>query len=98
MKSFAGKLVLSALGLAILATPVLARQRHGHVYAHAPQHRYHAPQYGYTYSPQYGYTYTPPPPQLLYAPQSGNTYTPIYVPGFGNIGSSGHTISGGGPN
>jgi hypothetical protein len=86
MKSRGGKLVLYVLGFALLATPAFAK---------SPGHR-HAQTYGYTYSPQYGYSYTPPPPNLVYAPQYGRSYTPIYVPGFGNIGSNGDSISGSG--
>jgi hypothetical protein len=82
MKSRKGKLVLSALAIALLATPAFAKSvRQRHLYAQAPQ-------YGYTYSPQYGYVYTPPPPSVLYAPQHGDAYTPVYIPGFGNIGSN----------
>jgi hypothetical protein len=90
MKTLSGNLALCALITALLATPVFAKStRHRHV-------RTYGYSYGYTYSPQYGYSYTPPPPNLLYAPQYGNAYTPIYVPGFGNIGSNGDSISGSG--
>jgi hypothetical protein len=86
MKSLGGTLVLYALGIALLATPAFAK---------STRHRY-VQTYGYTYSPRYGYSYTPPPPSLLYAPQYGRAYTPVYVPGFGNIGSNGDSISGSG--
>jgi len=94
MKSLSGKLVLHALAIALLATPAFAKSaRHRHVQTYGSAH---SPQYGYTYSPQYGYVYTPPPPELLYPPQTGSAYKPVYVPGFGNIGSSGDSISGSG--
>jgi hypothetical protein len=86
MKSLGGKLVLGALGIALLAMPASAKSTL----------RRHAPTYGYNYHSHYGYVYTPPPPNLLYAPQYGTAYTPIYVPGFGNIGSNGDSISGSG--
>jgi hypothetical protein len=90
MKTLSGKLVLCALTAALLATPGFAkstRHRHVHTYGYS---------YGYTYSPQYRYSYNPPPPSSFYAPQSGSSYTPTYVPGFGNIGSNGDSISGSG--
>ena len=86
MKTPDRKLVLCALTIALAATPASAK---------STRHR-HAQTYGYTYSPQYGYIYTPPPPELLYAPQYGNAYKPVYIPGFGNFGSNGDTISGSG--
>ena len=91
MTSLSGKLVLSILGITLLATPAFAKStRHRHPYVPTPQ-------YGYIYSPQYGYTYIPPPPYLIYVPQTGYAYTPLYIPGFGNLGSSGPSISNGGP-
>lgn len=69
MKSLNSKLVLCALGIALLATPTFAK---------ATRHR-HTHSSGYTYSPHYG-----------------NAYAPTYVPGFGNIGSNGDSISGSG--
>jgi hypothetical protein len=86
MTTLNAKLVLYALGIALLTTPAFAK---------TTRHR-HAQAYGYTYSPQHGYVYTPPPPDLLYAPQNGSAYKPIYVPGFGNIGGNGDSISGSG--
>jgi hypothetical protein len=68
MKSLNGKLVLSALTIAILTTPTFAksaRHRHAHVYI---------PQYGYSYSGQYGNVYTPPPPNTSYAPAYRGSY------------------------
>ena len=82
MKSLNSKLLLSALGIALLATPTFAKStRHRHLQNQAPQYGYgYSPQYRYNYTRQYGYSYTP---------QYGDSYTPQYVPGFGNIGATG---------
>jgi len=80
MTSLDSKLLLSALAIALLATPVFAHSaRHRHVYHYAPhRHVYHHPrpyEYGY---PRYG---------------GGDSYTPQYVPGFGNLGATGGGVS-----
>jgi hypothetical protein len=69
-----GKLVLSALGVALLATPASAQY-------------YYAPQYppAYTYVPQYApaYTYVPAPVYAVPAPvYRAYTYVPapVYAP------------------
>jgi hypothetical protein len=90
MTSISAKLVLSALGIALLATPAFAKTTpHRHAFAKTTRHRHvsvQAPQYGYIYTPGRGYTYIPPPPELIYAQQHGNVFTPLYIPGFGNLG------------
>jgi hypothetical protein len=79
MKSLNSRLVLSTLGIALLATPVLAHSmRHRHV------HHYGAHRHAYSHPRQYQYGYPP---------QSGYSYTPQYVPGFGNLGATGGGVS-----
>jgi hypothetical protein len=84
MKSLNSKLLLSALGVALVAMPAVAHSaRHRHVYNYAPRrhvHNYAAHRPVQNSAPQYGYTYTP---------QSGYSFTPQYIPGFGNVGYSG---------
>jgi hypothetical protein len=68
MKSLA---VLSALAIALTATPAVAKSTH-HRRVHI-----HAPRSGYAYGPRYA-------PYSYYGPNEVGT---TYVPGFGNIGA-----------
>ena len=67
------KLVLSALGIALLTAPASAQG----VYYYVPQY---APAYAYTYAPYYApvYTYVPPP-AYTYTPRSDGYFFPRYT-------------------